>query len=189
VVARIVEGVVAQLTAGGSLRTPMSWNDFQSLGETKHHEYYDGLTVVNPPSRRHVLVTKRLTRLLDQAAPAGHEALPEFGWQPADRTVFEPDVMLAATDAPGSDVLRAPPLIVVEVTSPSTRSDDLGRKMRAYAQGAAPWYWIADPDAGSLVVYRLTGGTYVEYSRGSTARPLELTEPLVLTIDLVALFG
>lgn len=144
---------------------------------------------MNPPSRRHVLITKRLARMLDQAAPDGHEALPEFGWQPADRTVFELDVMLAAVDAPGSDVLRVPPLIVVEVTSPSTRSDDLGRKMRADAQGSAPWCWIVDSELGSLVVYRLTGGAYVEHTRGSTARPLELTEPLVLTIDLVTLFG
>ena len=167
----------------------MSWDEYQSLGETKHHEHYDGITVVNPPSRRHVLVTKRLARLIDAVAPPGHEALPEFGWQPADRTVFEPDVMLAATDAPGSDLLRVPPLLVVEVTSPSTPSDDLGRKMRAYALGSAPWYWIVDPDAGSLTVYRLTDGTYVEHVRGSTARPFQLTEPFAVTIDLVALFG
>lgn len=96
---------------------------------------------------------------------------------------------LAATDAPGSDLLRVPPLIVVEVTSPSTRSDGLGRKIRRYPQGAAPWYWIVNLAAGSLVVYRLTDRTFIEHARGSTTRPLELTEPFVPRVDVVALFG
>lgn len=167
----------------------MSWDEYQALGETRHHEHYDGITVVNPPGRRHVLVTKRLARLLDAVAPPGHEALPEFGWQPAEHTVFEPDVMLAPTDAPGPDLLRLPPLIVVEVTSPSTRADDLGRKMQAYAHGGAPWYWVADPDTGTLTVHRLVDRAFVEHARGTTAGPLELDDPFAVTIDLVALFG
>jgi hypothetical protein len=35
-------------------KIPMSRQQFEALGETKHHEYYDGMCVVNPPRRSHV---------------------------------------------------------------------------------------------------------------------------------------
>jgi Uma2 family endonuclease len=176
-----------QVQAGSSLRTPMSFAEYQALGETKHHEYYDGLTIVNPPSKHHVQITKRLTRLLDASCPPRYEAFPEFGWQPVDSTMFEPDVVVAATDAPGQDALHAPPLLVVEVTSRSTRSEDLGRKMRAYAEGGAPWYWIADSGAATLTVYRNDGSQFVPFAAGGADRPLELSEPFPITLDLAAL--
>ena len=40
-------------TAPVLVKTVMSEDEFLALGETKHHEYYDGMCVVNPPSRRH----------------------------------------------------------------------------------------------------------------------------------------
>lgn len=184
-----MSGVVAQLVAGGSLRTPMSWEDYQALGETTHTEYYDGLAVVNPPSRRHVVIARRLTRVLEDSVPTGFEVLPEFGWQPAPGTVFEPDVMVAATAAPGPDLLRVAPLLVVEVTSPSTRSEDLGRKLRAYADGGAPWYWVADPASDVLTVYRLDGGRFVAADSDSPVARMHLSLPFAVELDLRAVFA
>lgn len=178
-----------QLQAGGSLRIPMSYEEYQALGETKHHEYYDGLTVVNPPTRRHIRVARRLTRLLDDQVPRGTEVLPEGGWQPADETVFVPDLMVVDIDAPGPDLLLAAPLLIVEILSPSTRGDDRGRKMRAYADGGAPWYWIADPDAETLTVHRNTEGTFAVVAVGTTSQPLDLVEPFAISLDLAALFA
>lgn len=178
-----------QLTAGASLKTPMSYEGYLALGETKHHEYYDGLTVVNPPSRRHVRVANRLNLLLSAALTRGYEVLPEWGWQPSEETVFEPDLMVAELDAPGTDLLRTAPLLVVEVTSRSTRGEDLGRKMQAYALGGAEWYWIVDPEADSLTIYRNRGFRFVVELAGDASQPIVLTEPFATTIDLASVFA
>lgn len=170
------------------MRTPMSWEAYQALGETKHCEYYDGLAVVNPPSRRHVLIARRLTRVLEDSVPGGYDVLPGFGWQPGPGTVFEPDVMVATTGSPAADLLRVPPLLVVEVTSPSTRSEDLGRKLRAYADGGAAWYWVADQETDVLTVYRNTGGRFVVDASGEPDARLELLVPFTVDLDLRAVF-
>lgn len=178
-----------QLQAGGSLLTPMSYAEYEALGETKHHEYYDGLSIVNPPSRRHVVMAFELGVLLRDRIPAGYQVLPEWGWQPADQVVFVPDIMVAAVDAPGPDLLRAAPLLVVEITSPSSRGFDLGRKMSAYADGGAEWYWVVDLQADTLTVHRNTGGAFTVVAVGTPARPLDLVEPIAISLDLAALFA
>ena len=115
-----LNAVQTQLTGGASLRTPMRYEQYLALGETKHHEYYDGLCVVNPPSLRHVLATEQLARLLDDHCPPGFTTYPEGGWHVDDQIDLEPDLMVAPTTVAGDDVLRAPPLLVVEIESPST---------------------------------------------------------------------
>lgn len=128
-------GVVPQLVAGGSLRLPKSWQEWADLGETKHAEYDDGLVVVNPPTRRNSALSARLTVQLAVGCPPRVEVLPEAGWAPSEHTVFEPDLMVVAVDAPAPDLLRVAPLLVVEILSPCSRGEDLGRKADAYAAG------------------------------------------------------
>jgi hypothetical protein len=41
------------LAGGTSLRTPMSVEEYLALNDAKHTEYYDGVCVVNPPTRQH----------------------------------------------------------------------------------------------------------------------------------------
>lgn len=144
---------------------------------------------MTPPSGRHVLIARRLTRVLEDSVPTGFEVLPEFGWRPVPGTVVEPDVMVAAAASPGADLLRVARVLVVEVTSPSTRSEDVGRKLRAYADGGAPWYWVADPTTGVLTVHRNEGGQFVvEQSAGPDAR-VRLSLPFVFELDLRAVFA
>lgn len=73
--------MATQVVAGGSLRVPMTYAAYRALGETKHHEYYDGMCVINPPSRRHAVVARRLTRVLEDACPTGYDVIPEWGWR------------------------------------------------------------------------------------------------------------
>ena len=181
--------MVAQLTAGGSLRVPMSWEQWSGLGETRHAEYYDGLVVVNPPTRRHQVVERRLATALAAAAPGGVEVVPESGWAPSEHTVFEPDIVVVADDAPDPDVLRVPPLLVVEILSPSTRAEDLGRKAGAYAAGGARHYWVVDPDADTLTVRRLVGSRYEAGPALGAGARVRLDEPFPVTLDLAALFA
>ena len=54
---------------------------------------------------------------------------------------------------------ESPPLLVIEVLSPSTRLFDLGSKRLAYREGGVGAYWIAEPIEPSLTLIRWEGDT------------------------------
>ena len=87
----------------------------------------------------------------------------------------------------GLDLLREAPVLVVETTSPSTRGEDLGRKLRAYADGGCPAYWVLDPEADTVTVHRLTDGALVVTEVGTAPDTLQLTHPFPVSLDLQAL--
>lgn len=173
---------------GASLLLPMSFEEYQALGETKHTAYYDQLVHVNQPTRRHVQIARRLTRLLEDAVPSEYEVLPEAGWAVAPQTIFVPDVMVARRDAPGPDLLHAAPLLVVEVSSRSTRNEDWGRKRELYAQAGAPWYWIVDPGADEITVLENTGGSFAQRNR-FTSGVNRLGQPVSVVLNLGVIFA
>lgn len=96
------------VTGGRSLRLPMTWEEWQALGETKHHEWWDGVCVVNPPNLWHTRVARRLLRLLDDHRPPGHEALAERGLR-TPLGDFEPDVVLVPLEGPAGSYVFDPP--------------------------------------------------------------------------------
>lgn len=176
-----------QLARGASVRIPMTWEEWQALGETKHHEWSEGVLYVNPPNRWHVLVNKRLTRLLDDVAPPGLVAYPEWGLR-TEAGDFEPDIMLAAEDQPDvENYTVATPRLVVEIGSPTTRDLDWDRKLRAYAAAGVAWYWIVDRSA--IVVLENVDGAFVERQRIEAGAPEETIGPVALTLDPEALTG
>ena len=158
-----------QPAGGASLRTPMDYEEYLALGETKHHEYYDGLCVVNPPSRTHSRTQSHMVDLLRPHCPETHEVLTGWGWRIGPELDFEPDIMVTDRSSPDDDVLRhPPPLLVVEISSPSTRDIDFGKKRRAYAAGGASWYWIVDLLRQETVVLENVDDTFVEVQRITT---------------------
>ena len=60
------------------------------------------------------------------------------------------------------DTLRAtdPPLLAVEILSPTTAKRDRGIKLKAYARFGVKEYWIIDPAAQAVEVHRLSSGGY-----------------------------
>ena len=147
----------------------MEYEEYVALGETKHHEYYDGLCVVNPPSRAHSRTQALFVDLLRPVCPPTHEVLTGWGWHIGPELDFEPDIMVTDRSSPDDDVLRwPPPLLVVEISSPSTRDIDLGKKRASYAAGGARWYWVIDLRLGETVVFENTEGTFDEVQRITT---------------------
>ena len=77
--------------------------------------------------------------------------------------VVEPDVLFIRQDClnivTDANVQGAPDL-VVEVLSLSTRERDLNVKARLYARFQISEYWIVDPDADTLTIYRLVPEGY-----------------------------
>jgi Uma2 family endonuclease len=108
----------------------------------------------------------------------------------SDTVTVQPDVVyLSDADAHRITApnIQGPPTLVVEVLSAPRH--DLVRKRELYARFAVPEYWIADPDADRVEVYRLAGaGT--AYAKPILVEPGEqLATDLVpgLTIDVAEL--
>lgn len=106
----------------------------------------------------------------------------------------QPDltVLLAGTTRSGPDGLSfsPPPLLVVEVASPSTRAIDRSRKRADYLLGGAQAYWMLDLPAltranepALTVVTRTAGG---EDEHGPLNGRPQLTVPFPVTLDLAA---
>ena len=75
------------------------------------------------------------------------------------------------------------PLLVVEVVSPSTASDDYRAKRSEYAVLDIPEYWIIDPIKGRVTVCTLVEGAYDDQVfQGESA----MVSPTFSSIDLTA---
>jgi Uma2 family endonuclease len=126
------------------------------------YEVIAGELYVTPsPSPVHTRIAFNLASLLE-AFVARHD----LGWvtpAPVDVLLGEsdylqPDVVFVRRER-GAEItdrgIEVPPDLVVEVLSPSTAFRDRGLKRERYAEFGVPEYWIIDPGAGRLEVYRL----------------------------------
>jgi Uma2 family endonuclease len=169
---------------GASVRVPMSYEEWQALGETKHQEWSEGILYVNPPSRWHVLVSKHLARRLDDVCPEGLTVYPDWGFQTPSGD-FEPDLIIAPDDLPDESYVAVAPLLIVEIASPTTRDLDWDRKLRAYAEAGVAWYWIVEREA--LTVFANRDGSFVETQRIRAGEEVETVGPFRLPLDPGAL--
>jgi Uma2 family endonuclease len=69
-------------------------------------------------------------------------------------TVLQPDVFWLPRSAPRHELpITVLPVLVIEVSSPSTRRHDLVRKRRVYERSGVPEYWFVDTDAERIEAY------------------------------------
>jgi len=87
--------------------------------------------------------------------PAAIRVLPDVIREP-DIFVLPPEEVPKAKGVP----LEVCPALVIEVTSPATRTIDLVEKAGDYAAAGIPEYWVVDPERKEIVVHRLSGERY-----------------------------
>jgi Uma2 family endonuclease len=105
-------------------------------------------------------------------------------------TVLQPDLFIAHRDRLTAKGHDGPPVLVVEVLSPTTWQRDLGVKMAAYAQAGVPHYWVVAPTTCSITIYELRSeGTYAERHHAEGDRLVEVTAPVQLTLTPAELLG
>ena len=158
----------------------------------KRYELVDGELFVNPaPSLMHQRVSKRLFRMLEdffQSRSIGEVFYAPLDVILTDHDVFEPDLLVvgdpAHTSARG---VEAPPLLAVEILSPSTQHLDRKVKFLRYATLGIQHYWIVDPDAKQVECFRLADGEYLLLLRGDESLKHPDWDGLVL--DLAALWS
>ena len=148
------------------LRRKLEYSDIQAVPEDgKRYELVLGDLFVNPsPSPTHQRVSMRLERLLEDYFHA--RTIAEVFHAPVDliltkQDVFVPDILVTADPSHITKRgIERPPLLVVEILSPSTRKLDRGVKSRRYAELGVQHYWIVDPDGKRIDCYRLEKGAF-----------------------------
>ena len=150
------------------LAKPLTVEDVWALPEDgRRYELIEGALVATPaPDAAHQTCVAWIWSILGPAAGPDHLVLlAPFDWVAGPETLLQPDVIVARRSdvaATGDKRLERPPLLVVEVASPSTVMVDRGTKRLAFQAAGVPTYWLVDPDEPSLTVLRLRDGAYVE---------------------------
>ncbi|HXC82575.1 MAG TPA: Uma2 family endonuclease [Trebonia sp.] len=150
----------------------------------RRYELLDGVLIVSPrPTTVHQFVAMRLARVLDNACPEDLCVVPEPAVQLDQQTEFDPDLVVVRLDQIGGAKFTEPPLLVVEVRSPSTALVDLTRKKAAYEQFDVPSYWVVNPDLAQpeVTVFELHGGRYTVEAK--TAAPFTASRPFAVAVD------
>ncbi len=125
----------------------------ESPDSPEYSELYQGMLIVPPPpdaDHQHVAMSVSSALYLVSRDDGGvtMQAPTAVALGPGDG--FEPDVLYLSANR--IHLLRrrlvdGPPDIVVEVSSPSTRTYDLRTKLPVYLAGGVREVWIADPVA------------------------------------------
>jgi len=129
------------------------------------YELDDGVLVVSPaPAINHQLVLTRLTVLLEMARPPEFLVLPGPGVEMSAHQYRIPDLVVVRADAIGIEdtSVTKPPVLTVEIASPSTAIYDRNRKKDVYAGFGIASYWIVTPslDKPRLTAFELRRGSY-----------------------------
>jgi Uma2 family endonuclease len=128
-------------------------------------ELIDGALIVSPsPKTRHQRISVRLTVALANylASHGGGEVFhAPYDVLFSKRDVVEPDLLLILDDQREimtEKNVQGVPALLIEIVSDS-RYDRI-RKRNLYAGVGVPEYWIVDPDADRVEIFRLNESRY-----------------------------
>ena len=150
------------------------------------HEIIAGEHYVTPsPNRGHQVLVGRLHFEIESFLRA-HPGIGQVFLSPFDVVfskwdVVEPDLLFIAADQ--EDIVtdknvQGAPALVVEIASPGTRRRDEQIKRQLFDRGGVREYWIVDPDAHVVRVFR-------RQSDGALAPMAGLEQEAVLTTPLL----
>ena len=174
------------------VREPMSLDEFFAL-DVELIELVDGQPVrMSAATGPHQIAAFRLARLLDDACRPGVVVLPSpidwVLWELPRATVRQPDVAVVTVEQGRAARLTEPPVLVVEVLSPSSVERDLVAKRRDYAKAGCEHYWIVNLAVPEIVVLTRRDGEFIETARAVGDATVELSMPFPLRLraaDLV----
>jgi Uma2 family endonuclease len=157
--------------------TRISADDFLAQPETNHLvQLLEGEVIETSPSDLHQALVGALYLALNLAFPSGTYRLAPTGVRLDDHNVVEPDIFWVSPENTACQVVdgrywHGAPDLVIEILSPSTTRHDRDTKYRLYEQYGVREYWIVEPDAALIEVYRLVSGRFERagfYGKGET---------------------
>ncbi|HEX6851657.1 MAG TPA: Uma2 family endonuclease [Candidatus Polarisedimenticolaceae bacterium] len=152
-------------------RHKLGYDDYARLPDDgKRYELLDGEVLVTPaPSPRHQQAVVKLLEVLRAHFRRGARVFVaplDVVLSPHD--VLQPD--LVVVDDPSAISERAierPPLLVVEVLSPSTEKRDRGLKLDRYAALGVRHAWLVDHEIPAIACFRLAPGSIARVVQAS----------------------
>jgi Uma2 family endonuclease len=170
----------------------LTYQDFEKIPEDDlRHEILDGVHIVSPsPATAHQRVSLNLTLALAGFVRA-HQ-LGEVFQAPYDIVLSNHDIVvpdLVFVSASRAAIIteknaQGAPDLVVEILSPSSRRRDLGKKLVRYEILGVAEYWVVDPKAETILVYRQGGEAFAPPLHLSAEAGDRLTTPLLPGFDL-----
>ena len=122
-------------------------------------ELINGVLVIHSPaSLEHELIFKFLLNLLDlyvQQQKLGVIIGSRFTMNLSDKWGPEPDIMFideTQEEKLRDTYLEGPATVVIEILSPSTRDDDLEKKIPYYIESGVKEAWIIDPKEQTVTI-------------------------------------
>ena len=164
---------------------PLTRADLELMPDDGHrYELIDGVLLVSPsPALPHQDMVGNLHLLLRTGCPPALKVvLAPFDVELAQDTVVQPDLLVAPRAQFTRKELPGPPLLAVEVLSPSTRRIDLLLKRDRFQAAGVPSYWLLDPVAVSVTILELQHGVYAEVACVVGSESLDVTFPYPMTI-------
>lgn len=152
------------------------------------YEVLHGELLVTPaPRKAHQRVVARLFWLLADYLrhwPAG-EVYPGGDVQRGSDSLVIPDLLVHDPESARSPEWGTgrPPLLVVEVLSPSTERADRFRKRRYYQDVGVPIYWLVDAEAKVVEVWTPPAEFPVTEHEEIRWHPVGAAEPLVIRLE------
>jgi len=116
-------------------------------------------------------------------------AVSSLDFRPTRNVSLRPDLLVCRRSDAGPHLLQAPPLLTVEVLSPSTRTTDVVLKRTLYEQHRVPSYWLLDPTHHELTVLELTDTGYACRAVIQAKETFQATTPFPITLTPSALTG
>src|SRR5690606_24297432 len=104
-------------------------------------------------------------------------------WKISSDTVVRPDMMIICGE-PETDVVEFPPVLIMEVLSPSTRAKDRNIKSEIYRQHGVRYYLMADYEQQRLEILELAGSNY----RVTDKAVFQLEPGCQISLDIAALW-
>lgn len=178
----------------------LTYDDFVLFPDDgMRHEIIDGEHYVTPsPNLRHQELLGRLhvdiALFLREHPGVGRVFLSPLDVIFTKWDVVEPDLLFVTSNQ--NEILTAQnvqgsPALVVEILSPGTRRVDERVKLRLFDRGGVLEYWLVDPEADCVVLFRRQpDGSFPRVARLTSGGHDVLTTPLMagLVIQLAALF-
>lgn len=164
---------------------PLTVADLDLMPDDGHrYELIDGSLIVTPaPLVIHQRVSMALTRVLLADLPDGFELLSApTAVHLAGDTAVQPDLLVARRADLSGRALTVPPLLVVEILSPSTRLFDLNTKKARYERAAIASYWVVEPDALHLTAWELRDARYTQVADVGADGEWTAASPYAVTI-------
>lgn len=148
------------------------------------YELIDGALIVTPaPALLHQSAVMELAVLLRDACPPGLKTfVAPVDFQPNLRTSVQPDVLVISRPQASAKNVTEPPMLAVEVLSPSSRRRDFMLKRSLYEDLGVSCYWIFDPNQPQIWCWELIDGRYVETAHVTANESVTLQRPFPVTV-------